>query len=394
MIPKSKEKVAMNRVLKKTANKVWVILFLFFWFLPASVPAAPTTPVQARLVVQGWLARDGSPLGATLGREVGEVQAFPDEQPEIAYFAVSLKPQGFVIVSGDDLVEPIIAFVPRGHFNPSRKNPLGAMVSQDVPQRLAGVRAAEEQAWSKGVLFLPEGAQEQALNKWQLLENLGAESRSLESQGLEAGLPEVSDPRVDPLLKTEWDQDTVPVSGKACYNYYTPPYNEGNAKNYPCGCVATAMAQIMRFHKYPADEVGTDKFWIKVNGKAVQEPLRGGDGQGGAYDWDNMAGKPKKGAKPEQLQAIGALTHDAGATIKMEYTSEESSAYTSDVGLALVKVFNYGNAIVGGAEKGIPINRLLPMLNPNLDASLPVQLGIVKKGDKGGARRGGRRLWL
>ena len=45
------------------------------------------------------------------------------------------------------------------------------------------------------------------------------------SQGLDAGLPSVSDPRVDPLLQSKWSQTTVDdtPTGKACYNYYTPP---------------------------------------------------------------------------------------------------------------------------------------------------------------------------
>ncbi len=371
---------------KKMCVLLAAILFLITWFLPASVPAEPTTPDQARRVVQGWLARDGRPLGAILGREVREVQAFQDKQQGIAYFIVCLEPQGFVIVPGDDLVEPIIAFVPQGQYNPSLDNPLGAMVSRDVPQRVTRVRVAAAQARAERVPFLPKGSQEQALRKWQSLQNQGAESGLLENQGQESGLPGVSDPRVDPLVVTRWSQDRVADSptGKACYNYYTPPNAAGNASNYPCGCVATAMSQLMRYHRFPLDGVGTAKLWIKVDGVAKEEPLRGGNGRGGPYNWNNMVPVPKGSTTDVQLQAIGALTHDAGTAIKMEYTSEESSAYTSDVGPALVNTFKYSNAIVGGAKDGIPSTSLIPMINPNLDASWPVELGITKTGSQGG----------
>jgi len=50
---------------------------------------------------------------------------------------VYLDPEGFVIVAADDLIEPIIGFAPRGQFDPSTKNPLGALVSNDL---LTGMR--------------------------------------------------------------------------------------------------------------------------------------------------------------------------------------------------------------------------------------------------------------
>jgi hypothetical protein len=357
-----------------------VILFLIPGFFPASAPAAPTTADQARRVVQGWLARDGRPLGAIMGQQIKEVQSFQG-QNGIAYFVVYLEPQGFVIVPGDDLVEPIIAFAPQGQYNPSVNNPLGAMVTKDVPQRVTMLRAAEAQARVEGVPFLPKGSQEQALRKWQSLAN-----QEVETQGQDSGLPVVSDPRVDPLVQTRWSQTTVGDSptGKACYNYYTPPNAAGSANNYPSGCVATAMSQLMRYHRYPTVGVGTPSFTIKVDGRERQEALRGGDGKGGKYDWDNMVAVPNGSTTDTQLQAIGALTHDAGIAIKMEYTSKESSAFTSDVGPALVNTFKYSNAIVGGAKNGIPNSSLIQMINPNLDASWPVELGITKAGAEGG----------
>lgn len=374
----------MRQFLKKMSPKVGAVLFLILWFLPASVLAAPTTPGQAQRVVQGWLSRNGRPLGAILGQQVREVQSFR-AQTGIAYYVVYLEPQGFVIVPGDDLVEPIIAFVPQGQYDPSVANPLGAMVTKDVPQRVARVRATAAQAQAEKVPFLPQGSQAQAVSKWQSLQK-GAESGLLENQGQEAGLPTVSDPRVDPLVATRWSQDRVADSatGKACYNYYTPIYAAGSASNYPCGCVATAMSQLMRYHQYPKVGVGTPTFTIKVDGRDKLEALRGGDGSGGAYDWNNMVTVPGDKTTDAQLQAIGALTHDAGAAIKMEYTSKESSAFTSDVGPALVNTFKYGNAIAGGAKDGIPTPSLITMINPNLDASLPVELGITKTGTEGG----------
>lgn len=61
----------------------------------------------------------------------------------------------------------------------------------------------------------------------------------------------LSDVRAGPLVKSQWSQSTA--HGKRCYNYYTPQLSD---KSYAvCGCVATAMSQLMRYHKYPAASV-------------------------------------------------------------------------------------------------------------------------------------------
>ena len=365
----------MRQLLNKMSPKAWAVFVLVLWFFPASALAAPTTADQAQRVVQRWLARDSRPLGAVMGQQVKEVQAFQG-QTGVAYYVVSLEPQGLVIVPGDDLVEPIIAFAPQGQYDPSSANPLGAWVTKDVPQRVALVRAAEARARGEGTPFRPEGAQAQALSKWQALQNLGAEAGPRENQGQEAGLDTISDLRVDPMVKSKWDQSTV--AGKNCYNFYTP-------NNYYCGCPATAVAQLMRYHEYPEDKVGTPEFTIKVNGREQQEKLRGGDGKGGPYDWKNMAAVPNKDTDPVQLQAIGALTHDAGVAMKTSYTKDWSEANTSDAIPALTKTFKYSNAILASlsnTQTTMPIANLKRIINSNLDASLPVLLGLDKQGAK------------
>lgn len=372
--------LTMENIVRKLA-----ILCLAFCLLPASVFANPTTPDQARLVVQGWLARDARPLATIMGQQVTAVQSFQDDQQRTVYFVVYLATAGFVVVPADDLVEPIIAFAPYGLFNPSPDTPLGAMVTRDVPRRVSGAQEAARQAQLEGVPFVPRKSQEKAQQKWQSLASpVGGEL------GMEAGLPSVSDPRVDPLLQSKWSQTTVDdtPTGNACYNYFTPPNAAGSADNYPCGCPATAGAQLMRYFGFPTIGVGTPSFSIKVDGVARQEALRGGDGKGGAYNWGNMVLVPDSSTTDLQLQAIGALTHDMGAAINTSYSSIAkggSSANTEDIALALVNTFTYNNAIAGAVPSGtIPLANLIPMINPNLDASLPVLLGVDKTGSTSG----------
>jgi len=325
---------------------------------------SPVDAGKATTAVAGWLRLNQTPLQTTLGRLSKGVQTIADANGSPLYHVVPLEPEGFVIVAADDLVEPIVCFAPHGQFDPSADNPLGALVGSDLPGRVARAQAVNATALPA---LLPTRA------KWANLESLGQAG----SVGALA-ITEVSDLRVPPLTHTLWDQTTASAgSNNACYNYYVPPYAPGTSSNYPCGCVATALAQIMFYWHCPMGAVGTNAFNVCVNG--VQQPmrLRGGDGVGGPYDWSNMVLDPASGCTLVQCQAIGALCHDAGVAANMNYAAGGSGAAAYHEMDAL-HAFGYSNAIYSesvGTASIAPAD-LLAMINPNLDAGGPVQLGI------------------
>ena len=94
--------------------KSLVIFFLAIWlFLDSAALAKPTTADQAQHLVRFWLAHHNNrPLDTLLGSQIKEIKIFRDNAGDILYFVISLSPDGFVIIPGDDLVEPIIAFAP------------------------------------------------------------------------------------------------------------------------------------------------------------------------------------------------------------------------------------------------------------------------------------------
>ncbi len=114
---------------------------------------------------------------------------------------VYLNPAGLVFLPADDLVEPIIGFLPEGQYDPSPANPLGALVSRAVPGRVLEAREVE----AKGLEALaPEAPQAVAQRKWAWLAN-----PSTGQEASEFGIPSVSDMRVAPLVQSKWDQSTV-----------------------------------------------------------------------------------------------------------------------------------------------------------------------------------------
>ncbi len=319
--------------------------------------AGTTTPYQAEQVVMGWLASDAQPLGATIGRHIKKTEIFADNDGEPLYYVVYLRPTGFVIVSADDLVEPIIAFADDGTYDCSPANPLGALVAGDLSRQVRSCRA--HRSLQGKMLTVPH--QQKKWRRFIRLAETSSDSLTIMSA---ATIPDI---RVAPLLQSKWSQGDV--CGQNCYNYYTP-------NHYYCCCVATAMAQLMRYHQHPQAGIGIHDFGIQVEGKPQTALTRGGNGSGGPYYWSDMSLVPNCQTTDTQRQAIGTLCYDASISVNVDYGPDGSSGEALKVKDALIGIFKYSNAVNGYNNNGNIGPGLLAMINPNLDYGYPVILGI------------------
>jgi hypothetical protein len=258
--------------------KTLLLLACFLWLAAGAFGAQVDTNTAAS-VVKGWLRFDHKPFRTSLSDKINSVETFKDKTGAPLYHVVNLEPSGFVIVSAEDQVEPIIAFAEKGTYDPSETNPLGALVARDLPQRVARARHNAKTA---------EGMKN--LAKWQKLGTLSLGSTNSDL-GITNNPKAIADVRIAPLLATSWGQSTA-ADGNACFNFFTPPYMAGTPGNSVCGCVATALGQLMRYNKYPTAGVGTAQFQvIYTDGNGSNKlnlRLRGGDGHGGPYNWDDM----------------------------------------------------------------------------------------------------------
>ncbi len=351
-----------------------ILIVVVSLLLPCSgLWARPTTGQQAKEVVAGWLKANPRPLGVSLGQGVALVRTFTDDSGAPIYYIVYLEPAGFVIVPADDLVEPIIGFVERGTYDPSPANPLGALVTNDLKGRIAAVRDMQILAASDAL----EAALE-AQAKWEQLTGLGEGAGTMQ-------LPSISEVRVEPLVQSKWGQTTCCApqgdpNALACYNYYTPQTVGGTVvwypddpDNYPCGCVATAMSQVMRYHEYPPNISSMGPCTVTVDNNAVAAwPF-------GTYSWLDMVYEPNCETSVTERESIGRICHDAGITVNMNYTAAGSSVISlSKAKYALMGRFSYSNAIYGcnPVPSALSPAVLNVMINPNLDAGNPVILGI------------------
>ena len=359
-------------------------VILTFSQINSNLWASPTTADEAKMVVTGWLKANPLPFDTTPERQISSIETFTDNSAEPIYYVVYLEPSGFVIVSADDLIEPIIGFADDGTYDPTAKNFLGSLVTRDLNGRFRDIHSTPD-----SVAHIEQLKSNQAQQKWGSFLRLASESN--ENLTLASSPPVcddyISDIRVAPLLKSKWGQSWYYDRNNrkhACFNYYTPQliddkvaFIDNQIENYPSGCIATAMAQLMRHHLYPDYAIEAREFYISVDWLIAKRRLVRGQGPDGTYNWSDMVFIPADDTTDQQRRAIGAICHDTGVAVGTQYTVNGSGAYMSDVMIALVDTFGYNQAIWGANEgKNIDSQNLIGIINPNLDANSPVILGI------------------
>ena len=266
------QSATVSRLGGAVASLILLTLFNLSW----RAVAAPVTAKDAATAVANWLIVDPMPLGENLGGTVQQVIRSTTMAAIPIYYIVYLDPSAFVIVAADDLVEPIVGFARAGQYDPSEDNPLGALVSNDLPARVAYAQQSGS-ASRTPTLSRPRPS--------------GSSSPPTDGGPVICSkvLTSVSDVRVAPFTQTTWDQQTA--SGVAL-----PPVTITTLRlTGPATSTTTRRAawrrpcrKLMRYYQFPTTSIGTASFSITVDGSRSSYTLQGGGGAGGAYVWSNM----------------------------------------------------------------------------------------------------------
>jgi len=257
--------------------------------------AAPISSQAARQQAQAFLQERGRPIAMTTLRHASLKKQQAETQP---YYVFNVgHGQGFVIVSGDDQTIPVLGYTDEGDFS-----------EESIPENM--------QAWlgeySRQIAYLWE---EQAQGR---------------QVGLAKALKKSSLSAIAPLLRCQWNQG-------APYNNNCPM--DGKERSVT-GCVATAMAQVMYYHKYPARTTAvipaytTESKSLSVSSKPISN-----------IDWNNMLPVYSGNETAVQKAAVAHLMELCGASVHMDYTSNSSGAVTEEVAGALKNYFGYDKAL-------------------------------------------------
>lgn len=291
-------------------NLVFVLLFLSLFSL---VLAQMITEPETRSIAQAWLNRLGSDAS---------VQSYVDlARGSSASLArvYQLKPQGFVVVTTDQKLPPVLAYSLNSSFDSSEQSSARALLTNQLELRLR----------------LPISYQDAAIRQRQDLLN------DLTRDDFQQWPPDGSSV-TGGWVKTRWNQ-TGP------YNALCPMDPVSNSRSL-AGCPAVAMAQIFNYHQQLNGTLFSDaddyyhnysgrQYWIDNDHEAQDFP-----------SWDELnsymtglADTYWQSQAPEAIQKA-ALVYAAGAAAQQVFSSQGSGTFAVSQAFTAIQRFGFSSA--------------------------------------------------
>ena len=174
---------------------------------------------------------------------------------------------------------------------------------------------------------------------------------------------------VAPLLEdTKWGQGPP-------FNRQCPTYNGSTSVT---GCVATAMAQVMRYYQYPEVGHGTIDYYTNSHHIHVVRDLTACP-----FRWERMKDTYGNKTSEEDGNAVAALMASCGASVYMDYSPDASGAYQNNLVRGYVRNFAYDEDCTYVEREYFSNKEWHSMLQDELTHGRPVNYGGASKADGG-----------
>ncbi len=227
--------------------------------------------------------------------------------------------QGFIIVSGDDALAPIVGY------------------STEYTDENSEMPAALVE-W---------------LNEYSMyVDDVRAGKATPAQRATKTGKRAVA-----PMLQTTWDQS-------APYNNMCP---EVNGQKTPTGCTATAMAQIMKFHEWPRKPSANITWQNNISGK--EEYI---NTSSHIYSWDKMLPNYRDSYTDEEAKAVALLMVDVGKAIQSSYDPSGTGSSAVYASYALVNTFDYSPDATVVNRSEYTEEEYISIIRENLEARQPL----------------------
>jgi hypothetical protein len=256
----------------------------------SNIDGAPVSREKAALVGTNWIIQQAGILRNVplLSSSTELIQGLPKGavrgSAPTGFFVVSFSPAGFVVVSGDTVAQPVICYSATDTFSWEEMPPQFKAILEDAHNEIvaaatSSVRAPTDHnaAW--------ERLSEKTLNA-NRAENVASDSFK--------------------LLDTTWGQGIY-------YNAFCPENSDYDGSRYDghsmVGCVAVALAQIMRYNKHPTTGVGSRQYYEPSNDKTLSV-----DFSVQAYDFEKMPNSLSSHNEP-----LAEFLYHVGVSVEMNY---------------------------------------------------------------------------
>ncbi len=310
-----------------------------------NIYAKPVDETTARTVASHFYAvkfnRPLETLTPTIAYRASAIRGKNGSEP--SFYVVNFNSEGFVIVAGDDRVQPILAFSDEGAF-----------VSENMPDHIRFFL----DGYTDEIQYTIDNQQEISADIQQQWDALISESHVLPKDGNVV---------VGPLLgNNQWNQTKY-------YNNLCPADATGNVAyggHAAVGCGALVMGQVMRYWRYPATGTGSHSYNSSNYGT-----LSANFGAT-TYHYESMPYRLIVSNHPDScVDAIATLLYHCGVAVNMNYGPSASVANSNKIVAALSTYFRYP-ATVQYIERGsLPSSRWLNYLKGELDEGAPFMYG-------------------
>jgi len=318
-------------------KRVCLAIFLTFSAV-SSLFADSVSQQKARQIAQSYLDCGKVELAADNFSLAGAKASAADSP---AYFIFNSETEGWVIISGEDSTVPVLARGDSGKF-----------IVEDMPEQV--------RYWLERINSTIKAVRaDTGIKQSEQIKALWANPRPVRPQ--EAATAK--------YLETAcWGQGSSEDSSSP-FNMYCPEYAEGHKSI--TGCVATAMAEVLHYNKYPKKGKGTIPAYT-TSSYGIEMPQI--DIEGYAYNWD-IPSTPyqlsEKDWSKAQKEAVAKLMLHLGCMVSMDYGPESlsSSLLISDV---LSEYMGYSSASYRlYRSAGSPMD-WLNVLKAEIDSNRPV----------------------
>ena len=318
------------------------LLFFVFFSLLGSVYAQRVDSGTARRVAKTFMQAQGM-------KNVDALVDVTSETPFTGFYVFASPSGGFVLVSGDDCVTPILGYSVGNRF-----------VTEGIPEQVSG--------WLTGY--------EEEIRHWRSLENAGKcqtpdevrQQWSLLSSGVMPPMPKSRS--MNDTLTTKWDQSPY-------YNMFCPPkfYATGNTVT---GCVATAAGQVMKYWNWP--ETGYLNHGYTATSSGLDYGWQYADFGATTYQWDSMPTQLTSQTPLAQDSAVALLLYHFGVAVEMEYDENGSGAQVDNCGdvnkisqeNALIQYFKYSPALHSVYRVDFTPSEWSALMTAEIDSGRPV----------------------
>lgn len=259
-----------------------------------------------------------------------------NNQPVYYVFNVSGN-KGFVIISAEERTMPVLAYTFEGQYSPDTQNAnfnywMNSYKKQIVYAREKNIKKDKE-----------------IKTYW---DNYSSPSLSL-AKDITA---------VAPLITTNWDQGCY-------YNALCPSHGIYSCGRCLTGCVATAMAMVMKYHAYPTHGYSSHSYaHTTANGFSNNFGTLSANFGTTTYNWASMPNNVTSANS-----SVATLMYHCGVSVEMDYDDQGSGAYLSDATYALTHYFTY--SVEYGIRSTYSDADWTLLIKGSLDLSRPVLYG-------------------